>query len=208
MESDMVMVDKQQEQAVRDRAIWSDNIRTGDFLPWLEENHRAQLRPDTYQRAQDHCVKLLDGRGVPKTPLTPRRRFCGGVPLRSLRLDWNKIESSALDVANLYGGPAAADGGLLWCVRRLRLYSDAEHKVRIRGRRECFYEFLCATQDEGGEVGTLGEQQDVMRLIADFVGIRAPVVCSDAACKCVFSSCKVKPKSKVRGRKWQLVSKK
>ena len=167
------MVEKQ--QGVRDSDIWSDNIRPNDFLAWLEENYRARLQPDTYQRAQDHCVKLLDGRGVPKTPLMPRRRFCSGVPLRSLRLDWSKIESSALDVANLYGGPAAAEGGLLWCVQRLRLYGDTEHQVRIQGRRESFYEFLCAAQGEENEVGILGEQRGVMRLIAGFVGIQCHV---------------------------------
>mmetsp|Transcript_10205 Transcript_10205/g.14982 ORF Transcript_10205/g.14982 Transcript_10205/m.14982 type:complete len:200 (-) Transcript_10205:1772-2371(-) len=181
--------------------IWSDEIRSKDFLAWLEDNHRTQMLLDTYQCARNNCIKLLSGKGVPKSPLTPRKRFCSAFPLNNLRLDWRKIEESAVNVANIYGGHLAAEGGLLWCVRRLRSFVDAENMVRLEGRKKFFYEFLCCAQREGSKVYILGEQQGIMRLVADFVGIRPPIACSDATCTCVFSSCQVPRLWKIKMQK-------
>lgn len=187
--------------------FWSDEIRLNDFLAWLDERHKDQMQPDVYRRARHNCAELLAGRGVPKSLLTPRRRFCSGVPLDSLRLDWGGVEASALDVANLYGGASAVQGGLLWCVRRLRAYGDVELEARVRERRRSFYAFLCATERVESDVGMLRER-GVLRLVASFAGIRAPVVCSDKSCDCVFSSCQVpdnqvkfQRKSKAKPRK-------
>ena len=179
---------EEEKQLITQDDVWSDDIIPKDFLIWLEENHQLG---DPYHRAKNNCIKLITGKGVPKSLLTPRRRFCCGIPLASLRLDWSSIEESALNIANIYGGPAASDEGLLWCVQRLR-YSDTEHQVRIQGRRKCFYSFLCCTRRKGSDVRVLGEQQGIIHLIADFVGISSTaMVCSDIACGCVFSSCQV-----------------
>ena len=180
---------EEEKQSIIQDDVWSDDIISKDFLAWLEENHRLG---DPYQRAKNNCIRLITGKGIPKSLLTPRRRFCCGIPLASLRLDWSSIESSALNIANIYGGPAASDGGLLWCVQRLRSYSDTEHQVRIQGRRKCFYSFLCCTRNKGSDVSVLAEQRGIIHLIADFVGISSTaMVCSDSASGCVFSSCQV-----------------
>ena len=179
---------EEEKQLITQDDVWSDDIIPKDFLIWLEENHQLG---DPYHRAKNNCIKLITGKGVPKSLLTPRRRFCCGIPLASLRLDWSSIEESALNIANIYGGPAASDEGLLWCVQRLR-YSDTEHQVRIQGRRKCFYSFLCCTRNKGSDVRVLGEHRGIIHLVADFVGISStPSVCSDSACGCVFSSCQV-----------------
>ena len=180
---------EEEKQSIIQDDVWSDDIIQKDFLAWLEENHQLG---DPYHRAKNNCIKLITGKGVPKSLLTPRRRFCCGIPLASLRLDWSSIEASALNIANIYGGPAASDGGLLWCVQRLRSYSDTEHQVRIQGRRKCFYSFLCCTRNKGSDVRVIGEQRGIIHLVADFVGISStPSVCSESACGCVFSSCQV-----------------
>ena len=67
---------EEEKQSIIQDDVWSDDIIQKDFLAWLEENHQLG---DPYQRAKNNCIRLITGKGIPKSLLTPRRRFCCGI---------------------------------------------------------------------------------------------------------------------------------
>lgn len=113
----------------------SDKISLDAFRLWFLEKYQTELDAFHFQRGLCNCVKLIEGKGIPKSYLTPRKLFCAGKPLNSFAIDFNAIHESAENIANIYGGEAARGiGGVKWCTSALRLYKEEKYPVVRRER--------------------------------------------------------------------------